>query len=617
MSSLLDQPTPTPSGNNPAMSEDNLAGVLAATESQAVSLPPTPILSEEQLRAVTWRVPVTWILVAANLGLFVAMALRHGRLFHFGSDVLLNWGGGFAPRVFDHQWWRAASYMFLHSNLAHLAGNLLFLLLIGPLVERLLGPTRFALVYLFAGLGGGLLDMGTYPQQVVVGASAAVYGIYGALLGCCLRGPRSIPWRLVLERGALLLLYTAVSLLGDWLDAARQPVAHLGGFLFGLVGGLLCGHLLQPRAARWRVLRLAVFATICVVCIGLTARWVQSCAAKALTYYGRYAKAKDRERELLGRFDDALRQWEQRKITSVQWKRVLEKKLIPAWQELRSSCGLTFTGKLAELEKHSFSMQDFWSELRARRGEREVRDEKPLTVEEYGTMYSLLTKVRLDTWRALAHDLPGDHFLIARTLLDEHELGLLYAGLDDEVNEDNPLYRWFELRRTGRHRGGKGAEGTDLELIENPGFEAGLEGWTKFTFAGAPARFEFDTDVTHEGRQALRVSVSQPSDSGCYQEIMLKPGKWYRFSGWVRTRGLDPHRAAVCGTFHIHARGVNDFIARGTNHGGDTEWTEVSLTFKTRPNDGLIRIVVYFVGFGRGTGTAWFDDLMLVELGQP
>jgi hypothetical protein len=42
----------------------------------------------------------------------------------------------------------------------------------------------------------------------------------------------------------------------------------------------------------------------------------------------------------------------------------------------------------------------------------------------------------------------------------------------------------------------------------------------------------------------------------------------------------------------------------------------VSLTFQAR-GDGLTRIVVYFVGFGAGTGTAWFDDLKLVEVDQP
>jgi hypothetical protein len=193
---------------------------------------------------------------------------------------------------------------------------------------------------------------------------------------------------------------------------------------------------------------------------------------------------------------------------------------------------------------------------------------------------------------------------------------MLASALDHEVNEDNPLYRWFEWTRTGRRQDRKDAIEPDGGFLKNRGFEAGLEGWTAVCIGGPRPRFEFDTEVVREGRQALRVTASQPVDVGCYQEVMLKPGQRYRFSGWVRTRGLNPRGSSVYGTFHVHARAINDFIAKGPNHGGDTEWTRVSLTFQAR-GDGLTRIVLFFVGFGQGTGTAWFDDLRLVEVSQP
>ena len=325
MSSLLDPAIQLPLTNDTDTGKDQPAAASVDTAKQAKPLEPAALSYDERLRAVTYWTPITWTLVAANLTLFAVMAMSRQQLGHFNTHVLLTWGGGLAPRVFSSEWWRAVSYLFVHGDLPHLSTNLLFLLLIAPLTERLLGSIRFALVYLFAGLGGGLLLMGTSPQQVVVGSSAAVYGIDGALLGCCLRGPRSIPWRMVAQRGGLLLLYTAVSLLYQWLDFTQQPVAHLGGFVFGLVGGLLCGHQLQPRAARWRHFRLAVAAIVCIALISLTAWGVHECAAKALTYYGTYATVKDRERELLGRFDDALRQWEQGKLTDAAWKDLLRR----------------------------------------------------------------------------------------------------------------------------------------------------------------------------------------------------------------------------------------------------------------------------------------------------
>jgi hypothetical protein len=96
---------------------------------------------------------------------------------------------------------------------------------------------------------------------------------------------------------------------------------------------------------------------------------------------------------------------------------------------------------------------------------------------------------------------------------------------------------------------------------------------------------------------------------------MLEPGQSYRLAGWVRTQGLQPHGSPVYGTFQIqHTKGHRpSLIANGTNHGGDTEWTEVTITFKA-PARGRTRICAFFAGFGKGTGSAWFDDLKLVAL---
>ncbi|HKB38343.1 MAG TPA: carbohydrate binding domain-containing protein, partial [Gemmataceae bacterium] len=235
--------------------------------------------------------------------------------------------------------------------------------------------------------------------------------------------------------------------------------------------------------------------------------------------------------------------------------------------------------------------------------------------EEYGKAYRMLCKVRLDTWRALAKDLPGNRVLIVRALMDDHELNALFTALDDEVNEDNPLHRWFELRWGGRREVEKEPVKPDGGLLKNPGFEAGLEGWTTYII-GPPPRFEFDPHVVREGRQALRVTAAQPTDTGCYQEVMLKPGQWYRFSGWVRTRGLTPFGARLWGTFAICHAGSGVLIATGESHTGDTEWNEIIIQFQ-EPPDGATRICPALVGWGRARGTVWFDDLKLVEVSQP
>jgi tRNA A-37 threonylcarbamoyl transferase component Bud32 len=155
----------------------------------------------------------------------------------------------------------------------------------------------------------------------------------------------------------------------------------------------------------------------------------------------------------------------------------------------------------------------------------------------------------------------------------------------------------------------------DNGLLKNPGFEDGMEGWTSIVY-GARPRIEFDQSVVHEGRQALRIEADALSDTAVAQDVMLKPHQRYRFSGWVRTRRLDPRHAPVYGTLEVQAPGGNNTIGRGTNHGGDTEWNEVSIEFQA-PAGGLTHLGMFFVGFGKGTGTAWFDDLSLEELSPP
>jgi alpha-N-arabinofuranosidase len=155
---------------------------------------------------------------------------------------------------------------------------------------------------------------------------------------------------------------------------------------------------------------------------------------------------------------------------------------------------------------------------------------------------------------------------------------------------------------------GRAADGA----LKNPGFEAGLDGWSLHAYGAKPVA-EKDAEVVHGGKHSLRVSASEPSDTALGQEVRLTPGRLYRLSGWVRTRGLDPHGAPVYGTFQVQHPGGRGTIAAGANHGGDTDWTQVAVTFEAPPG-GLTRVFVFFVGFGRGTGTAWFDDLELAEV---
>ena len=149
-------------------------------------------------------------------------------------------------------------------------------------------------------------------------------------------------------------------------------------------------------------------------------------------------------------------------------------------------------------------------------------------------------------------------------------------------------------------------------LLQNPSFEAGTAGWSLAVYGARPT-VQADTRIRHGGKQSLRISAAEPSDTALGQDVRLRPGRCYRLGGWVRTRQLDPRGAPVCGTLQAQRPGGRGILAGGASHQGDTDWTPVEVFFEAPP-DGRVHIAVFFVGFGKGTGTAWFDDLTLEEV---
>jgi len=148
-------------------------------------------------------------------------------------------------------------------------------------------------------------------------------------------------------------------------------------------------------------------------------------------------------------------------------------------------------------------------------------------------------------------------------------------------------------------------------IIANPGFEDGTNGWSRVTY-GAEPTITFDREFKHGGTQSLRISSSDPTDTAIAQDVPVEPGRLYRFSAWVRTAGLDPKDAPVFGTIVAQAPGAGN-IAAGANHQGDTDWT-IESTYFVAPAGGKVHLALFMFGWGKGTGTVWFDDVHLQEL---
>jgi membrane associated rhomboid family serine protease len=148
--------------------------------------------------------------------------------------------------------------MFLHIGIIHLAFNTLVFFQIGPFVERLVGNVGFVTAYFASGIVGSVTSLAWHPYTVSAGASGAIFGLYGVLLGFFLMSKRdSIPAELIssLSKGALLFLgYNVVyGVIHEGTDLAD----HAGGLAAGFLCGLVLSTPLTVEHKRRRLVRSA------------------------------------------------------------------------------------------------------------------------------------------------------------------------------------------------------------------------------------------------------------------------------------------------------------------------------------------------------------------------
>jgi rhomboid protease GluP len=218
---------------------------------QAPSEPPRP-----QKRGWAYA-PATYILVGINCAVFLAMVFSGVSLTSPTGNQLLHWGATYPAAVlYDGQWIRIVTAMFVHVGLIHLATNMWCLWNLGLLGEPLLGPFGLVAAYVLSGAAGNLLSVGRsmslhHENIVGAGASGAVFGIAGVLI-ILLKSPRLAARVPAAELKALRrnVIYFAVlnfviGFGGSFMSLGVNidNMAHLGG----LLGGLLFALPLVPR----------------------------------------------------------------------------------------------------------------------------------------------------------------------------------------------------------------------------------------------------------------------------------------------------------------------------------------------------------------------------------
>ncbi|MFV0164346.1 rhomboid family intramembrane serine protease [Empedobacter falsenii] len=179
---------------------------------------------------------ITPILIYINIGIFLLMAIMGLGFISFKGQDLLNWGANFRPLTTDGQWWRLLTSTFLHGGLMHILANMYGLLFVGIFLEPLLDRTKYLTAYLLTGILASVASIWWYDATVSVGASGAIFGLYGVFLALLLTKVFSPDFaKTFLISTAIFVGFNLLMGLTGGIDNA----AHIGGLLSGFIVGLI------------------------------------------------------------------------------------------------------------------------------------------------------------------------------------------------------------------------------------------------------------------------------------------------------------------------------------------------------------------------------------------
>jgi membrane associated rhomboid family serine protease len=211
----------------------------------------------------------TQILIAINVIVFLAETAAGAPLGGGGGGTIWTHGALFGPALTGnnpnpfytgtHEYWRLLSSGFIHDGILHIGINMLSLYFVGAALEPAIGSRNFVVVYLTSLLAGSFGAVLFQPDYPTIGASGAIFGVFGALI--VVARYRGIPfWQSGLGFILVVNLLFSLSVRG----------ISIGGHLGGLVAGLIAGWLVlefderrsMPAVAMAGCLLIAVVSVI-------------------------------------------------------------------------------------------------------------------------------------------------------------------------------------------------------------------------------------------------------------------------------------------------------------------------------------------------------------------
>lgn len=173
---------------------------------------------------------MTYIIIAIN-ALIYAIMLQPDIFVY-----MINTFANYYENVQNGEFYRLVTACFLHINLIHIFFNMYALNIVGPEIERYYGRLKFLCIYIVSGIVGCLFSC-LFTTSVSIGASGAIFGMFGALLYFCFNYRATLDGYL---RGSLIPLIL-INLLIGFIVPGIDISAHIGGLIGGFISSMAVG----------------------------------------------------------------------------------------------------------------------------------------------------------------------------------------------------------------------------------------------------------------------------------------------------------------------------------------------------------------------------------------
>ena len=190
------------------------------------------------------RFPFITITLIAILALCFNLEISDGTLL--SSGTIISKYGISRSNVFGNQFYRLITANLFHMNAGHLLSNVIGLLFFLSIYEMLLGKSRAILIILFSALGGALGSILINMVFGMVGSSTIVFGVCGGLGVVLIKYGKGLGRYLVIGYIIWFVDFVILCFAGYLSLRVVDQGAHVGGFIFGMIGtiwgfGLQCG----------------------------------------------------------------------------------------------------------------------------------------------------------------------------------------------------------------------------------------------------------------------------------------------------------------------------------------------------------------------------------------